>query len=134
MEYTIDKVKQILHRLSTEILGTKFYIGAFYDKKYDKVVTMDPYIEPRVYIQVHYASPCTKTGTIEEWSGRKWYLSEHMTDSEVIFTAYTAFKTAVEHEIMESFKVDGKILVNPHVNYTELLAISDREVKRTQHE
>jgi hypothetical protein len=37
----------------------------------------------------------------------------------------------VEHEIMEAFKVDGKILFNPHVNYLDLLDVSHKEVSRT---
>lgn len=39
---------------------------------------------------------------------------------------------AVIHEVMEGFTVDGKVLFNPHVNFEELLTISDREVTRAQ--
>lgn len=53
-----------------------------------------------------------------------------MTDDEIIKTAYLAFKIAVEHEIMEGFRVDGKILFNPHASYDALLKASDVEVSR----
>jgi hypothetical protein len=54
-----------------------------------------------------------------------------MTDDEIIKTSYGAFKAAVEHEVMEGFKVDGIILFNPHVNFEELLKISHKEIKRS---
>ena len=57
-----------------------------------------------------------------------------MLEDEVVKTAYLAFKLAVEHEVMEGFTVDGKILFNPHISYSALLAISDCEVKRDQHD
>lgn len=84
----------------------------------------------RVFIQIYYTSPCSKEGVIKTWKGRKFYLSEHMLEQEVIFTVYLAFKLAVEHEVMESFKIDGITLVNPHVDYRELLRISNKEITR----
>lgn len=42
---------------------------------------------------------------------------------EKVKTAYSAFKTVVEHEAMEAFKVDGIKLFNPHVDFEELLKI-----------
>lgn len=53
-----------------------------------------------------------------------------MTDDEVVKTAYCAFEAAVKHEVMEGFKVDGKILFNPHMNFEALLSISDKEIYR----
>jgi len=84
----------------------------------------------RVFIQIQYDSVCTKSGSIESWNGRKYYLSEYMTDDEIIKTIYVAFESAVKHELMEGFKVDNIILFNPHINFEELLKISHKEVKR----
>lgn len=84
----------------------------------------------RLFIQIVYDAPCTKTGKTKEWHGRKWYLSEHMTDDEVIKTAYAAFEAAVKHEVMENFKVHGGVLFNPHIDYKELLKISHKEISR----
>lgn len=55
-----------------------------------------------------------------------------MTDDEIVKTAWCAFEAAVKHEIMEGFKVDGKILFNPHLNFEALLSISHLEVKRKE--
>jgi hypothetical protein len=128
---------KLLERVTLNCLGVDFKIRVEWDKKYPlrslevklehNIINKYP---PRMFLQIQYTSPCTKTGKVEEWSGRKWYLSEHMTNDEVIKTAYAAFETAIRHEIMEGFKVDGKILFNPHVDFEELLKVSGKEVKR----
>ena len=119
----LDRIIKILARIDLRILGIYVWVHASRD-----VVHKDG----RFFIQVYYQAPCTKTGTSQIWKGRKWYLSEFMTDDEVVKTAFAAFKAAIEHEIMEGFKVDGKVLFNPHVNFEALLKVSDQEVKRTE--
>lgn len=120
----MKRVQQLLERISFELFSTKFEIKCFKDKKFGS----------RVYLQVIYVAKDKNTKDYEEWLGRKWYLSEHMLDDEIVKTAYAACKSAVEHEIMESFKVDGKILFNPHTPFDVLLGVSDIEVKRTNPE
>ncbi|MBO0947550.1 hypothetical protein [Fibrella forsythiae] len=87
-------------------------------------------INGRIFLQVVYDDPCTKTDQTQEWHGRKWYLSDHMTADEIVKTAYAAFEATVKHEVMEGFKVDDQILFNPHVHFRSLLAITDQEVGR----
>lgn len=117
----IQKVQQITDRITMSVFGVTFGLKVNSDYKY---------IEGRVFLQVYYAAPCTKTGELLEWKGRKWYLSEHMTDDEIVKTAYTAFEAAIKHEVMEGFKVDGIILFNPHVNFEVLLSVSHQEITR----
>ncbi len=116
----LERINEILSRISMKCIGIQFDVHAGFDKKYGE----------RIYLQVCYTSPCTKTGEMLEWKGRKYYLSEYMTDDEVIKTAYVAFEQAVKHEVMEGFKVDDIILFNPHINFEELLKVSHKEVKR----
>ncbi len=116
-----EVVQQIISRISFTIFGQELKIKVSYDNIHDN---------GRIYIQVVYDAPCTKTNTIETWKGRKWYLSEFMTTDEIVKTCYVAIESCVKHEVMESFKVDGKILFNPHVNFEILLAVSDNEVFR----
>lgn len=111
-----------------ECFGTRFSIRVEHDNEFSVNN------KGRVFLQVTYNAPCGKSGQVQEWHGRKWYLSKHMTDDEVIKTAYVAFESAVKHEIMEGFKVDGIVLFNPHINFEELLSISHREVKRDRFE
>ena len=117
----IDKVKALVSRITMDMLGNKTFTF---------IVEKDKKGGNRVYIQLEYTAPCTKGNTNNLWKGRKWYLSEYMTDNEIIFTAYSAYEMCLRHEMMETFKVDGIILVNPHVDYRELLKISSNEVIR----
>lgn len=57
--------------------------------------------------------------------GRKWLLSPHMTDSEVVSTAFAACLAAEEHECREHFTYRGQRVFGPHNDVTrvgELLA------------
>jgi len=119
-------VRDITKHITCEIFGIPVKIEAHYDRiRGDK---------GRVFLQSVYNAPCTKTGEDMEWKGRKYYLSDYMTDDEIVKTAYTCFKTAVEHEIMEGFKFDGVIVFNPHVDFLKLMEISHHEIERENHE
>jgi hypothetical protein len=119
-------VLRLVRRISFNFFGNKtFRFRLAFDQVYK-----DPKKGGRMYLQVEYFNYCTKTGNGEWWKGRKWYLSEFMTRDEVVKTAYVAIKAVIEHEIMESFKVDDKIVFNPHTPYTELMKVSQKQVKR----
>lgn len=45
---------------------------------------------------------------------RKWRLSEHMTRSEIVGTAFKAFLTAEEHECRERFRYRSERVFGPH--------------------
>lgn len=94
------------------------------------IVELDKKSFTRVYIQIVYDAKCTKTGKIESWSSRKWYLSEHMTEDEVVKTLYAAFEMCVKHEVMEGFKYDNKPVFNPHTSYFEFYQASQNETTR----
>lgn len=131
------RVEGLLRRISLSCLDKEFNILLEYDKKYTQE-TLSPiyksvkYEEPvgRLYIQLSYSAQCTKTKKVDSWKGRKWYLTQHMTDDEIVKTCYAAFEACIKHEILEGFKVDGKILFNPHVNFEKLLKITKHEIKR----
>jgi hypothetical protein len=62
----------------------------------------------------------------QEWSGRKWNLSVHMTRSEIVQTALKAVLTAVEHEAREHFRYKGRAIFGPHINVDDLLSICEK--------
>lgn len=117
----IEEIKQITDRIKMGLLGNDSFALR---------VEKDAKGGDRIFLQVVYEAPCSKTGEMLPWKGRKFYLSDHMLEQEIIFTAFLAYELAIKHEIMESFKVDNITLVNPHVNYKRLLEISEDEVKR----
>lgn len=65
---------------------------------------------------------CNTTGQPHPWNGRKWLLSPHMTDGEVVWTAFKAILTALEHEAREQFKFDGVAVADSHVDIHKLAA------------
>lgn len=115
-------VQKLTSRISLNVFDTTFKILVQEDKKGGQ----------RVYIQLEYDARCAKTQKIATYRGRKWYLSEHMTNDEIVKTVYAAFEMAVKHEILEGFTVDNIPLFNPHVDFEELLKVSHKEVTREQ--
>ena len=52
----------------------------------------------------------------EFWTSRKWLLSPHMTDTELVYTAWKAVLAAEEHEARENFLFEGVPVVGPHLD------------------
>lgn len=71
---------------------------------------------------VNKLGTCNETGAEFPWNGRKWRLSPHMTDMEVVNTAFLAILTAQEHEARELFRVDGVALMDSHRDLAQVLA------------
>lgn len=78
--------------------------------------------ESRSYLQVvDLTAFCNVTDEPAPWSGRKWFLSPHMTASEIVQTALKAVLTAMEHEIRENFKYRGVTVFDPHLDVDALV-------------
>lgn len=66
------------------------------------------------------------TGAPTAWRGRKWLLSDHMTDGEIVQTAFKAILTAVEHEVRETFLYKGAAIFDPHYDIEKLVELRKR--------
>lgn len=77
------------------------------------------------YLQVEF------TCDGEVWRGRKWLLSQHMTEGEVVQTALMACLAAEENEAREAFSYKGKALFGPHIGVEALLSVADEVVVRS---
>lgn len=75
------------------------------------------------YLQIECDGKCNVTGEDLSWSSRKWRLSIHMTDSEVVQTAFMATMAAIEHEAREAFKYKGASVYDPHYDVEHLYAL-----------
>jgi hypothetical protein len=74
----------------------------------------------------------TEDKTVKVWHSRKWFLSEHMVESEIVQTALMAALAAEEHECREAFMYKGVHVFNPHISIEELMAVAQkREVRST---
>ncbi len=125
METDLKDIRRTLQPLSMVVLGTKFDIRLERDNQ--SALSGGG----RIFIQILFSAPCQKTGEFKERRGRKWYLSDYMTEDEVIKTAFAALKAVVEHEVMEGFKFNKVPVFNPHVSYTALLRVSGEEIQRS---
>jgi hypothetical protein len=76
-----------------------------------------------VYLQITCDSKCNITGEALTWSSRKWLLSRHMTDGEIVQTAFKATLTALEHECRETFKYRGQAIFDPHYDIERLVEL-----------
>lgn len=93
----------------------------FLDTQLDK---NDP--EGRIYIQVVCFRPDSTTKARGEGRGGKIYLSEHMTDSEIVRKAFQAFQAYEEHECREWFRYIGRQVFGPHISVQALWEVSER--------
>lgn len=79
-----------------------------------------------VYLQVEFEAPDNGlSGVARRQRGRKWYLSLHMTDSEIVQTAFKAVLTAVEHETREQFRYKGQAIFGPHFDIEKLVKLAE---------
>lgn len=81
----------------------------------------------RPYLQIRCLGTCNTTGEPLDWAGRKWGLSYHMTDSEVVQTCFKAVLTALEHEAREQFRFDGAAVMNPHYDIYALKRLCEEQ-------
>ena len=59
----------------------------------------------------------------EEQLTRKWLLSPHMTESEMIQTAFKCVLTSMEHRTREHFKYKNARIFGPHFNVNDLVRL-----------
>jgi hypothetical protein len=64
---------------------------------------------------------CNVTGEPLAWWGRKWYISPHMTDAEIVTTIFLACKVAMEHELREGFTFSDQMIFDPHKSLDTLV-------------
>jgi hypothetical protein len=72
------------------------------------------------YLKWVFTAPDIHSGEPEIQHCRKWQLSYHMTNSELVRTAYKAVLAAEEHEAAEAFHYKNVMVYNPHMNVEQL--------------
>lgn len=93
---------------------------------------LDPLRNFAPFIRWCFSANCGKSGQITGQSGRMWYLSQHMTESELVLTAFKAALTAEEHECRERFQYRGRRILNPHVSVRALWSVCENEGVRAR--
>jgi|SRR6266481_2985620 len=93
-------------------------------KDYAFIIHSEYYWSPehaRRYLQVEWDGIDSVTHKPRRCKGRKWFLSPHMTHSEVIQTALAAVLAVEEHEARESFLYKGQAIFGPHFSVDALV-------------
>lgn len=58
----------------------------------------------------------TTSGQPMDWKGRKWIISKHSTDTEIVHTVWAAVQRALLHEACELFKFKGQAIFDRHIS------------------
>lgn len=75
------------------------------------------------YMQIECNDKCNVSGADVRWKSRKWNLSVHMTDGEIVQTAFKAVLTALEHEAREKFTYRDVAIFDPHYDIEKLVEL-----------
>jgi len=77
-----------------------------------------------VFIQAWYMDEDqSEKGVVKRWFTRKWLLSPHATDSEIVQTAFKCVITSMEHRAREGFRYKDKQVFGPHFDVEDLVSL-----------
>jgi hypothetical protein len=79
------------------------------------------------FLQIQFDAPDNFSGKLEKQYCRKWQLSEWMTKTELVRTAFLAVLQAERHESEEAFKYKGQAIFNSHLSADALAEIAKSE-------
>lgn len=91
---------------------------------YSFAVTIDS--RHAVYLQGSYDELDTITRLPSTQLTRRWFLSPHMTKSEIVQTVFKCVLTSMEHRTREWFTYNGKPVFGPHFDVDALWKICER--------
>lgn len=88
----------------------------------DNVHTHEDHV---LYLQARLFRRDTASGQRDWGQGAKYFLSPHMSTSEILRVALKACLTYAEHEVRETFKYQNKRIFGPHISASSLLVAAD---------
>lgn len=120
-----------MHDRLKDLLGRVNFPGLTFEHHFEGTVS-GVLRDVRWYLRVHAPEGSSwaldsHSGASLPWNGRKWRLSPHMTDGEIVQTAFLALRTALEHEAREKFTFDGVTVFDPHYDIHKLVELRRSE-------
>lgn len=112
---TYEQVKEIVDQLT------------FKDRLFKLLKKGDGFL-----LQMQYIEADVLTGKLAKQHTRKWYISPHATESEIVQTGLICVLTSQEHIGREHFKYKGLKLYGPHMNVTDLTEMVQQGLLREQ--
>jgi transcription elongation factor Elf1 len=113
----VDRFKTLLAQVS--------YPGLALELTHETEAVCQPSVHPGRYF-LRWTDPsatCNTSGEALHSKGRKWRLSQHMVDGEVVSTAFKALLTYLEHEAREQFTFQGVSVYDSHVDIYKLVEL-----------
>ena len=84
---------------------------------------------PDFYLQGVYLDADVDTSKREDQHTRKWRLSQWMTKSELVATAFKLVMTSMEHRAREGFTYNGQRIYGPHFNVDDLAKLAETTLR-----
>lgn len=107
---TIDHVRDIVARIE------------FLDRKFEVMPKGDGFL-----LQLSYTEPDIHTGAPALQKARKWYISSHATETEIVETAYAACVRSMQHVVSEHFLYRRRRVYSPHFDIQGRIDLCDAE-------
>jgi hypothetical protein len=96
----------------------------------DMLLRVATHPEGRTFLQIYKEGICNRTGEPYREGGRKWDVSIHATESEIVLTVFKAILTFAEHELREQFEYKGFKILDPHTDVNSLIfACQQRDLR-----
>jgi hypothetical protein len=116
--------------MSDPYIAIRERIGCVLDAITYKDWYLQWFFEPgNAYLQWRFSAPDysgQQAAGLRWWTTRKYNISHHMTEGELVQTAFMAALQAEEHEAREAFRYMDKAPFNPHISVAALLSVCDQ--------
>lgn len=118
---TCERVKSLATLCNFAPGGTFYYFDVLPDR--DGAIVQGAYFEE-----------CVDTGKRMEQKTRRWLISPHATDSEIVQTLFKLCLTSMEHRAREHFRYRGRPIFGPHFDVDALHSVCDMTDERKSDE
>ena len=108
---TVEQIEQIINDVQFELQA-----------RYRFLVTLRG---SAMLLYATYNEPDINTGVIELQTTRKWWISEHSTETEVVQTILKCVLTSTEHRTREAFIYKSKRCFGPHIDVAAHIVAAD---------
>lgn len=117
---TLDEMSGILEGIS---LGKVLYPHGY---RWRLLTKGDGFLLQLVYLEADTsAGPVNMESPLCDQYARKWYVSSHSTETEVVRTAWKAVMASLEHRLGEHFRYHGVQVYSPHHDISELRRLAE---------
>ena len=112
----IEEPRPILTKATLEDIVARV---SFMDRRFRVLEKGDGFL-----LQLEYEEACVETGELRTQRARKWYVSPHATETEVVETLFAACQRSMLHVTAEHFTYQGRRVFSPHFRIEDRLELA----------